>query len=121
MVLENISSMIWDPDFPCQGTTVIKKNKFCLFFFFFFFFVQKAFTISTKPGYVVTLLGSTSGELVGTQIICVGDSSLHLQVNCSKTSQGTIVGHIIDIFTTQSLALPTRTTEFPRNIVSLPQ
>ena len=83
--------------------------------------VQKAFTISTTPGYVVTLLGSTSGELVGTQIICVGDNLLHLQVKCSKTSQGTIVGHIIDIFTTQSLALPTRTTEFPRNIVSLPQ
>lgn len=29
MVLENISSMIWDPDIPYQGTTVIKKNKFC--------------------------------------------------------------------------------------------
>ena len=34
--------------------------------------VQKAFTIPTKPGYMVTLLGSTSGELVGTQIICWG-------------------------------------------------
>ena len=29
MVLENISSMIWDSDIPYQGTTVIKNNKFC--------------------------------------------------------------------------------------------
>lgn len=29
MVLENISSMIWDPDIPYEGTTVIKENKFC--------------------------------------------------------------------------------------------
>ena len=34
--------------------------------------VQKAFTIVTKPGCVVTLLGSTSGELLGTQIVCWG-------------------------------------------------
>ena len=27
MVLENISSMIWDLDIPYQGTIVIKKNK----------------------------------------------------------------------------------------------
>ena len=49
--------------------------------------VQKAFTIPTKPGYMVTLLGSTSGELVGTQIICWGQfttSASKVQWNISR-------------------------------------
>ena len=52
--------------------------------------VQKAFTILTKPGYVVTLLGSTSGELLGTQIICWGQFT----TSASKVQWNTLRDHV---------------------------